>query len=139
MKFGIYTADGTVIRTGECPDGAVELQAKPGEFLYKGAIANTDRVNPATGSRIVVTVPEKPGEHYKYDSASNRWLPDMERAWSAVRYLRDQKIKETDWVILRAADTGVPVSNYWLVYRQALRDITEQTDPFNIVWPVVPN
>jgi hypothetical protein len=26
----------------------------------------------------------------------------------------------------------------WLIYRQALRDITEQTDPFNIVWAIKP-
>ena len=26
----------------------------------------------------------------------------------------------------------------WQAYRQALRDITEQPDPFNIVWPETP-
>lgn len=26
----------------------------------------------------------------------------------------------------------------WLIYRQALRDITNQVDPDNIIWPVKP-
>ena len=138
MKFGIYNKQGIVIRTGDCPDKALGFQAGEGEFLYEGAIALTDRVDVATGKRIEVVVPEKPGEHYNYDPNSNSWVPDPDRAWGAVRFLRDQKIKATDWVILRAADTGIPAPEVWLNYRQSLRDITEQKSPFNIVWPTPP-
>ena len=58
--------------------------------------------------------------------------------WTSVRATRDQRLKDTDWVTIRAADTGVAVSAEWAEYRQALRDITEQTDPFDITWPVKP-
>lgn len=58
--------------------------------------------------------------------------------WTSVRSTRDQRLKDTDWVTIRAADTGVAVSAEWAEYRQALRDITEQADPFNITWPVKP-
>lgn len=38
--------------------------------------------------------------------------------------------------------TDAPVSDteaqQWASYRQALRDITTQSDPFNIQWPVPP-
>lgn len=139
MKFGIYIADGTVIRTGECPDVAIGVQAQEGEFLYAGAISITDRVDPATGKRIAVNVPQKPGEHYRYDSPSNKWLPDMESAWASVKRQRDALLKATDWRVLRAMDVGTPMNESWLQYRQSLRDITQQTDPFNIVWPVIPN
>jgi len=27
----------------------------------------------------------------------------------------------------------------WVAYRQALRDLTTQTDPFNITWPASPD
>lgn len=58
--------------------------------------------------------------------------------WAAVRNTRDNKLKETDWMTNRAADTGTPMATEWATYRQALRDITTQTDPFNITWPVAP-
>lgn len=58
--------------------------------------------------------------------------------WINIRKTRDNKLKESDWVTIRSADTGVPVSSAWSEYRQALRNITTQVDPFAIVWPVKP-
>ena len=58
--------------------------------------------------------------------------------WTNIRSTRDNLLKETDWMTIRAADTGVALSTEWAEYRQALRDITEQTDPFDITWPVKP-
>ena len=58
--------------------------------------------------------------------------------WVSVRNTRDNKLKETDWMTTRAADTGTPMASEWATYRQALRDITTQTDPFNITWPIKP-
>jgi len=58
--------------------------------------------------------------------------------WTAVRSDRDNRLKETDWVSIRAADTATPMSAEWAAYRQALRDITTQTDPFSITWPTKP-
>jgi hypothetical protein len=31
-----------------------------------------------------------------------------------------------------------PTKEVWAAYRQALRDVTLQPDPFNIVWPTPP-
>ncbi len=58
--------------------------------------------------------------------------------WTAIRSDRDNRLKETDWVSIRAADTATPMSAEWAAYRQALRDITTQTDPFSITWPIKP-
>tara|TARA_R110000868_G_scaffold409392_1_gene694782 strand:- start:90 stop:593 length:504 start_codon:yes stop_codon:yes gene_type:complete len=58
--------------------------------------------------------------------------------WTAIRSDRDTRLKETDWVSIRAADTATPMSAEWAAYRQALRDITTQTDPFSITWPTKP-
>jgi hypothetical protein len=58
--------------------------------------------------------------------------------WTAIRSDRDNRLKETDWVSIRAADTATPMSTEWSTYRQALRDITTQSDPFNITWPTKP-
>ena len=52
---------------------------------------------------------------------------------------RDRLLTETDWVTIRATDTGDPVPADWQTYRQALRDITEQTGfPEEIEWPQEP-
>lgn len=58
--------------------------------------------------------------------------------WSIIRTQRDQLLKETDWVTIRSIDTNQPMSLAWSVYRQALRDITLQSDPFQIQWPEKP-
>jgi len=56
-----------------------------------------------------------------------------------ARTKRDRLLTESDWVTIRATDTGTAVPTEWQTYRQALRDITEQTGfPENIEWPEKP-
>ena len=58
----------------------------------------------------------------------------------AIRKERDALMAETDWVSIRAIDTGSNVSTDWMEYRQALRDITSQSGfPWDVAWPVKPN
>jgi hypothetical protein len=45
---------------------------------------------------------------------------------------RNQMLKDTDWT--QVADSPVDKAT-WALYRQALRDITQQPDPFSITWP----
>ena len=63
---------------------------------------------------------------------------DIERQWSNIRSERNQRLSACDWTQLSDAPlTNVETAN-WGSYRQALRDITTQSDPFNINWPVAP-
>ena len=41
---------------------------------------------------------------------------------------REKLLKETDWVVVKAAESGTPIPQEWREYRQALRDITNQID-----------
>ena len=59
--------------------------------------------------------------------------------WQQIRNQRNRLLLETDWVVTKASDTGVAVSNEWKTYRQALRDVPTQTDPDNITWPTKPS
>ena len=59
--------------------------------------------------------------------------------WKGIRNLRDALLKETDWVIVKATETGVAVSDEWKTYRQALRDVPTQSDVDNITWPTKPS
>ena len=67
--------------------------------------------------------------------------PDMDsilltRQWATIRAQRNAKLTSCDWTQL--PDSPIYQDEDWLIYRQALRDITEQEDPYNIVWPEGP-
>jgi hypothetical protein len=91
-----------------------------------------------------------PATHY-VDWHSNSWvvLPhagavhldseDMTvNMWRSVQAQRDKLLAATDWIALMALEKGKEIAPEWKAYRQALRDITLQGDPWNIVWPIAP-
>jgi len=67
-------------------------------------------------------------------------------AAKAVRDKRDRLLAETDWVTIKAVDASsdglaVQLPQVWMVYRQALRDITDHVSfPYlqEADWPVKP-
>lgn len=83
-------------------------------------------------------LPEKPTKYHVFDYAVKQWIdrrtPETER--QRVRFVRNQLLTESDWTQL--PDVPLSTKEAWAAYRQALRDITEQPDPFNITWPAVP-
>ena len=70
-------------------------------------------------------------------------VTDEERAaiiqnqWIKVRNERQAIINSSDWIVAKHAESGTPVPDEWVTYRQALRDVTDQEDPFNITWPTL--
>ena len=63
----------------------------------------------------------------------------LARKWQGVRNQRNSLLVQTDWVVTKASETGVAETDAWKTYRQALRDITTQSDPDNITWPTEPS
>ena len=61
---------------------------------------------------------------------------NLEQQWQAVRTQRDLRLMACDWTQL--PDVPLTTKEAWASYRQALRDITQQSDPFEIVWPARP-
>ena len=59
----------------------------------------------------------------------------VDTQWQVIRTQRNQMLKDSDWT--QVADAPVD-KTAWATYRQALRDITTQTDPFNVNWPSAP-
>lgn len=55
--------------------------------------------------------------------------------WDFIRSERNKLLADCDWTQLPDARVNTAI---WALYRQALRDITTQADPFNIVWPEQP-
>ena len=62
-----------------------------------------------------------------------------------LRMERNELLAATDWVSARSVDSGTPVSQEWIAYRQALRDLPATAEPklengqiTNVTWPVKP-
>jgi hypothetical protein len=63
---------------------------------------------------------------------------EVQQRWDFIRSGRNQLLQQSDIHVLRAYESAIPVDIGLVVYRQALRDITLQTDPWNIIWPGIP-
>lgn len=59
-----------------------------------------------------------------------------EQQWKSIRAERNRKLYDCDWTQLPDAPVDTAA---WATYRQQLRDVTNQLDPFEIVWPTPPN
>lgn len=67
-------------------------------------------------------------------------------AMRRLREHRDNLLKETDWVVTKASETGVAETTAWKTYRQQLRDLPSSATPEldgmfikNVTWPTKPN
>jgi len=58
--------------------------------------------------------------------------------WENVRANRNKLLSESDWTQIIDSPFTDEQKEEWKLYRQLLRDITLQSDPFNISWPVKP-
>mgnify|MGYP006203254947 CR=1 FL=1 len=66
-------------------------------------------------------------------------------AMKRLRIHRDNLLKETDWVVTKASETGVAETTAWKTYRQQLRDLPSSATPEldgmfikNVTWPTKP-
>ena len=60
--------------------------------------------------------------------------------WNSVRAQQRDLLYKSDWTC-SVVDPPAPIlaqRDQWIAYRAALRDVTTQSDPFNIVWPSPP-
>jgi hypothetical protein len=58
--------------------------------------------------------------------------------WTVIKSQRNQYLQECDWTQLSDSPLTIEKKQDWLLYRQSLREVTLQADPFNITWPVKP-
>jgi len=59
----------------------------------------------------------------------------IQNKWNEIREIRTEMLKECDWTQLSDVNLSEEEKETWREYRQVLRDITLQDDPFNIIWP----
>jgi hypothetical protein len=73
------------------------------------------------------------------DASAQEIAQRTEDQKSSVRLERDQKLVESDWVVIKSMETDVPELDSWKSYRQALRNVPQQSGfPWNVSWPENP-
>lgn len=131
-------ATGEILRSGFCMDDALIFQARDGEAVIECDFSvkyGTHYVNPV--NREPMVMPDKPSSHHRWDWESYSWQQDRALAEKAVRAKRQSLLTASDWTQL--PDVPLETKALWATYRQALRDITDQTGfPFDVVWPESP-
>jgi len=60
----------------------------------------------------------------------------LQKEWQDVRTKRNGLLLESDWTQL--SDAPVQNKNDWEIYRKELRDITNISNPCNVIWPAKP-
>ena len=58
--------------------------------------------------------------------------------WEIVRAERNIRLQNCDWTHTTDCPLSALKKDLWESYRQSLRNVTTQTDPFYIDWPVPP-
>jgi len=95
-------------------------------------ISGTDVTEANYGESVTYTDPSlKPTWAQVQDGV----IPEQ---WIVVRGKRILKLRASDWSVLSDVPMTTEKRAEWETYRQALRDITTQSDPFNITWPTPP-
>ena len=62
----------------------------------------------------------------------------VEEKWLEIRELRDTLLTQSDWTQFQDSPITGPTLTEWQTYRQSLRDITSQSNPFSLSWPARP-
>jgi hypothetical protein len=136
MKAIIYSSDsGKILRNVDVPESDLYLQTKDNESIILGEC--NDELCYIHGNKIFEK-PVRPSLYHIFDYYSKQWIDPRthDTQWIVIRKERDQRLQLSDWTQL--PDVPLPTKEKWAEYRQALRDITQQPDPFNIVWPEPP-
>jgi hypothetical protein len=84
----------------------------------------------------------RPNDYCTWDAETSSWSWSAEDLLTDIRLIRDKHLRLSDWT--RLDDTGLSEESKseWAVYRQGLRDITENLDNVRsldeVFWPTRP-
>tara|TARA_B100000212_G_scaffold325086_1_gene286468 strand:+ start:1200 stop:1637 length:438 start_codon:yes stop_codon:yes gene_type:complete len=144
MKYAII--DGTTVKsTGTIqqlfPNTSFSIAGPNADFLTANNVVelveNLSFTTPTQKLSIVDAYVDS-GKAYsvKVESTTSEEQTTLtNQQWASIRLQRDNLLKNTDW----RASSDLTLSDDWKNYRQALRDVPTQSDPFNITWPTEPS
>jgi hypothetical protein len=132
ISDGYVTQRSSCIGVSEIPVIAGHEIVEWNDTLPQGQI----RRDISTGQFI--PLPQQPSPHHDWEQGGWADKATVEQKWAWVRHVRDALLAKTDWIALSATERGRPVDPDVRQYRQALRDVTLQPDPYSIQWPPIP-
>jgi hypothetical protein len=138
MDYLIYDKNGKIIAAVGC--SPEEIEATTESVNGVGFCQTTSPFTEDTyfdGTKIV-KMSVKPSVYHVFDYTTKAWVDPRteETQWDVVRAERNKRLQVTDWTQL--SDIPTETRTLWEPYRQSLRDVTNQLDPFNITWAVPP-
>ena len=74
----------------------------------------------------------------KTDATEEEISAKLEEKWVEVRIMRDALLAQSDWTQFQDSPLSGTNLTDWQTYRQSLRDISSQSNPFNLSWPAKP-
>ena len=137
MNYSIYNkVTGQIERVSSVPSSMLDIQFDPATHAALEGSFNDNEYYVESG--VPIPMPSRPTGHHIFDYSIKQWVDPRtpETEWPLVRAERDRRLLASDWTQL--PDVPLATKEAWTVYRQALRDITLQPDPFSITWPQPP-
>lgn len=144
-KWVCVRTNSLIVSTVSFADDAYDPPPNPDGSIYARVPLDSDDnvllqswFNFAT--QEIEPLPPKPDadSYYKWDWQNAAWVYDDDAAIKAVTNQRDSSLRASDWTQL----PDVPLANKaeWATYRQALRDVPQQSGyPQHVIWPQKPS
>lgn len=143
--YSAYDADGEIVATFVSEPDNAEANKPAGSSLLEGQFYPADGYVPAGvfspySEQQRLAKQQRPSHPAKWSNQTMAWIDQRsaDQAWADVRAARKRLLQMCDWTQTVDAPLSAAVKAAWATYRQALRDITTQPDPFNVTWPTPP-
>jgi hypothetical protein len=137
MIISIYEkSNGKIVKIVSCVDSDIVYQYNLSTQNYIQGSYYNDEYYIDSGNPVLI--PPAPNEYCVFNFDTKQWVDPRtnDSQWEVVKQQRNTLLAESDWTQL--PDVSISNKDQWAIYRQQLRDITTQPDPFNIIWPIKP-
>jgi hypothetical protein len=138
ILYAYYTSQGRYVQTGTSVAQVLESDIPAGCSVYYGAVDIFAQYHDVA-TNTPASKGTAPSDGHKFDYATKAWVPDTDYLNSRARHDRGQLLQSSDWTQIPNSPLTITQQTAWATYRQALRDIPQQTGyPVNITWPIAP-
>jgi hypothetical protein len=138
IHYAYYTNTGRYVQSGTAVEELSEYDIPSGCYVYYGEVdVGSQYHNLATD--MPADMGPSPGTGYEFNYSTKAWQPDLAYLATTTKAFRDQLLQASDWTQIPNSPLTAEQQAVWATYRQALRDVPQQTEfPLSIVWPIPP-